>query len=259
VERILAHGQIRFPSPEWFNDQFDCRLPPGIDGTESEKRRWLEDSFVPTTYPSLSPAERAEKIEKLTPTVNDLAKKHVQYTERELISKSGVLSLSAVPDDILMWSHYADGHRGVCLMFRRSELKFVQMFKENYPSPYQGKDTTYSYEYEPQQVDYSDSVPLVNLFSRPKEAWSTCVLTKSRHWCYEREFRVLVPPSGDATGHGWRKLPGQSLAGVIFGGEIRPEDKEQVQEWVKMGAAHVRLFRAEKKPGRFELEIREIR
>jgi hypothetical protein len=254
----LAHREIRFSSPAWFNDPFDCKLPPAITATETEKRRWLEESYVPTAYPSLSGSEHAKAVEQLALGVDDLAEQHMQYTERELIPKSGVLSLSAIPDDILMWSHYADSHRSVCLKFRRSKLKFLQAFKENYPSPYQGKDATYSYEYDPQQVDYSAMVPRVSLFCRPQEAWSACVLTKSRHWRYEREWRVIVPPTVDATGHGWRKLPGQSLMGAIFGGEIKPEDEAQVRQWIRMGGAQVPLFRAVKKPGRFELEIREI-
>jgi Protein of unknown function (DUF2971) len=139
VERILVHGQIRFSSPEWFNDPFDCRLPPVIKGTEAEKRRWLEDSYVPTIYPSLSFAERAQAVQKLMPEVNDLLKQHVEYTQRKLIPNSGVLSLSEIPDDILIWSHYADSHRGVCLKFDRSKLKFVQVFQEHYGEPYHGR------------------------------------------------------------------------------------------------------------------------
>ncbi|HKN12016.1 MAG TPA: DUF2971 domain-containing protein [Candidatus Binatus sp.] len=181
--------------------------------------------------------------------------------ERELIPKSGVLSLSAVPNDILMWSHYADSHRGVCLKFDRSKLKFVQVFEERYGEPYQRKDDSGRHEesFEAAPVEYAESVPTIRLFPDPRPAWGASVFTKSRHWSYEREWRVLVPPSADVTGHGWRKLPERSLAGVIFGSEIRPEDEEQVLQWIKMGGAQVPLFRAEKEPGRFEFGIREIR
>ncbi len=105
VERILVYGQIRFSSPAWFNDPFDCKLPPRIEGTEIDKRKWLESSYVPTTYPTLTPAERAQAVEKLLPNAGDLAKKHVEYTQRELIPKSGMLCFNEVSDELLMWSH----------------------------------------------------------------------------------------------------------------------------------------------------------
>jgi hypothetical protein len=34
--------------------------------------------------------------------------------QETVTSKVGVMCISEVPDDILMWSHYADCHKGVC-------------------------------------------------------------------------------------------------------------------------------------------------
>jgi hypothetical protein len=146
VESILTQGQIYLPSPAWFNDPFDCKLPPKLIGSETEKRHWLESSYVPTTRPNLAPAERAQMIENLMDKADELARQHVEYTQRELIPKSGVLCFNEVGDDLLMWSHYGDSHRGICLRFWRSRLKFVQLFKENYPPPYQREESTYSCE-----------------------------------------------------------------------------------------------------------------
>jgi hypothetical protein len=33
------------------------------------------------------------------------------------VDRAGVACFSALPDDLLMWAHYADKHRGVCLKF----------------------------------------------------------------------------------------------------------------------------------------------
>jgi hypothetical protein len=163
VERVLAHQQIRFSSAGWFNDPFDCRLAPDLNATEDEKRRWLVESYVPSTYPALTDCERARAAEQLAPEADALLEKHVQYTLGTLIPNSGVLSLSAVPDDILMWSHYANGHRGICLKFRRGTFRFSQDFEEfekQVPPPYQAQEGfSHRYEYEAQPVDYSDELP----------------------------------------------------------------------------------------------------
>jgi DUF2971 family protein len=42
----------------------------------------------------------------------------------ELEGECGFLSLSERRDDLLMWAHYAEMHRGVCLEFDASMLRF---------------------------------------------------------------------------------------------------------------------------------------
>ena len=37
------------------------------------------------------------------------------------VDACGILSLCAKNDDILMWSHYASSHRGICLEFKAGD------------------------------------------------------------------------------------------------------------------------------------------
>ena len=83
--------------------------------------------------------------------INDLFKKEVKiaaeksFEERNKINlyERGVCCFSEKKDDILMWSHYADGHKGFCLEFitpkhnRDQEVIYNQerlsaRFKEKY-------------------------------------------------------------------------------------------------------------------------------
>jgi hypothetical protein len=41
---------------------------------------------------------------------------------KKAIKELGVVCLSEINNDILMWSHYADGHTGFCIEFERSEI-----------------------------------------------------------------------------------------------------------------------------------------
>lgn len=90
----------------------------------------------------------------------------------------GVLSLSEVPDSLLMWSHYAASHTGLVLGFDprhpyfnqakgpKDELRHLRrvMYRETRP---QGAMT---------------ALEGIDMF-----------LVKSGHWAYEREWRVLRP------------------------------------------------------------------
>ncbi|MBV9575704.1 MAG: DUF2971 domain-containing protein [Gammaproteobacteria bacterium] len=61
-------------------------------------------------------------------TFNMLANNQVynEYVHNQL----GILSLSSCNDSILMWSHYADFHKGFCIGFKTNSLGF-QLFHLN--------------------------------------------------------------------------------------------------------------------------------
>ncbi|HVA79840.1 MAG TPA: DUF2971 domain-containing protein [Candidatus Binataceae bacterium] len=245
VERVLAHNEISFSSPAWFNDPFDCKVEPSFNGSDEQKKRWLEVRYVPRRFTATN---QRQKVEELLPRVDECAQVALTELLQKDIPDAGVLSLTGVSNDILMWSHYADGHHGVCLKFRGSCA-----FPANNWNFYDG--------IKAQKIIYSDDYPEVSFFAAEWEAWmklmTACLLTKSKHWCYEHEWRAIEPPPESGAAHGWHKLHPNSLAGVILGCEISPEDELEVRAWLRMGGAQVPLFRAEKKPGRFELCIRE--
>lgn len=45
--------------------------------------------------------------------VNTLENAH----KKRILEETGVFCLSEIPDHILMWSHYADSHTGICIKF----------------------------------------------------------------------------------------------------------------------------------------------
>lgn len=275
VERILAHGQIRFSSPAHFNDPFDCKVSRVLDVPEATKEIWLREricreilacvvsrSGVCAQVPSNLDEQVEQRFQKLWACVDAIARDDLGEIQRS-INYRGVLPLSEPWDDILMWSHYADGHKGICLKFRRCALKFPHGHLKS--PPYQNAF------YKPEKVRYSEPYPAATLIqSKPWEIYSDWLMTKSCHWSYEQEWRVILQPekTADSNQYGWkapsewnaaygrRELPPDSLAEVIFGCEIKPEDKQEVREWLKMGShRQVPVSQARKKLGRFELEL----
>ena len=93
-------------------------------------------------------------------------------------------SLSAVSNNILMWSHYADSHKGFCIEYDVSNLK------KELP-----KYTTI------RQVRYENSLPidLKVLFNTDEYFHSIldmCAL-KHKDWEYEKEYRILSHQDDD--------------------------------------------------------------
>jgi hypothetical protein len=97
----LVHSQLYFPRPEDLNDPFDCQVD-----IEKSLRKAISQS---------SGFER-ETLESFLN--NDELRKEFKKAQQD-IKNYGVFSGSHSPalSSSLMWSHYADSHRGLCLIY----------------------------------------------------------------------------------------------------------------------------------------------
>ncbi|MFQ1977485.1 DUF2971 domain-containing protein [Aeromonas veronii] len=106
-----------------------------------------------------------------------------------LISKYGVVSLSETPINLLMWAHYADEHKGICIGFK----------PDLFDSLDNKRRSIYKIEsYLPQKVNY-DSIRPQNIDDEAEsskeiqEQARKQLLTKSNDWMYEKEHRCIIP------------------------------------------------------------------
>lgn len=193
---FFKNGLIRYTQPQAFNDPFEMKphfstlaskqfiaelinkeyegvirkeynnLPDEIRHTISyrefqrlmeSKKGWIK-SQMEKCSDQLAP--RAKK------TLHDGFEKHV-----------GVLSLTEVPDNLLMWSHYANSHQGFIVEFDADHEFFDQRKSD--------KDDfrclrRVSYSKSRSTPAFLDIVSLDDL------------LSKGDVWSYEREWRMLV-------------------------------------------------------------------
>jgi hypothetical protein len=128
-----------------------------------------------------------------------------------------VLCLSENYNDILMWSHYADRHRGFVLQFN------TEAFSKNF-KPYQLAEVIYppgrSY---PSIKDYNDNNG-TNMF----------LIAKSCQWTYEHEWRILkhIEPEDNPEEEAKVYKFGEGLiTGIILGCEMKCQDKKKISQW----------------------------
>jgi hypothetical protein len=99
----------------------------------------------------------------------------------------GVVALTESPDNLLMWSHYADEHRGIVVEFEVDEKKPYDLF--NILKPSKGLNAEFG------RVSYRKK----RCYPYPitKESISDIrkyyCLSKSDEWIYEKEHRYFVP------------------------------------------------------------------
>jgi hypothetical protein len=126
-------------------------------------------------------------------------------------------SFSATADSIIMWSHYADQHRGFCIEYDVHPLPpenlFVRML---YPVLYSEKlfdATAYYLKAVEDQRTFNILFPAL------------AALHKSPEWAYEREWRLVIPANLVREASPWRVPKPKRL---YLGARIREEQKESI-------------------------------
>jgi RNase P/RNase MRP subunit POP5 len=98
-----------------------------LEGTVEQKKKYLSE-MIQAEHPQIGKREKWKIITNALQ--NQLLEKdydkHVKRIQAR-IDEYGIVSFSRKPDDLLMFSYYAEDHTGYCLKYRRS--------KENVLSP----------------------------------------------------------------------------------------------------------------------------
>jgi len=153
---------------------------------------------------------------------------------RQDSKKLGVFCLTETKDNILMWSHYADGHRGFCIEFERSEMNGL------------GGESCVPVIYPE-----DDAVPIFKsqALTEPK-AFALFATTKARLWEYEREWRMISKEPGG----GLYPIPG-SISAIIFGFRMPPQNRTTIRNVL---GKEMLYFEAQRANNSYTLEIRRF-
>lgn len=93
-------------------------------------------------------------------------------------------------DSILMWSHYGDKHKGICVEFDRPDKDFLDVKYSKKRCKFDLEDTTrrvLGYMLSNEEVDVNDK-GLIRCISEP-------FIVKSLDWRYEEEIRCILSPN----------------------------------------------------------------
>lgn len=118
----------------------------------------------------------------------------------------------------MMWSHYADGHRGFCLEFDTAQLPFNKALEVHYV------DT-------PPQLNPVDVLVEDPSDDKDNALLRAFVFTKARCWSYEQEWRLRHEEPSKLYGYG-----DGPLTGIYFGAEM-PFAHREILSLVTRGAS----------------------
>ncbi len=166
----LTRSNIYFARPSHLNDPLDCR----VNIRESVERAILK-----------SQPESRPKLEKLH--AEDWFYKKAKTKFEDI----GVCSFSREQKNPLMWSHYADDHRGVCLKYHFPESFF------NYPI-IGWEDVKYgSYPLTDWLVQNANEVDTTDGSDFMLELIQIALIVKAQAWEHEQEARIVRSRCGE--------------------------------------------------------------
>lgn len=132
--------------------------------------------------------------------------------------------LSSNHNHPLMWSHYADSYRGICIVYDKyklTELEFIL-----------------------RPIEYEDSIiklSPIELFDRSsyssfRDNLIKIITTKSKHWKYENEVRSIIYPTSEEKVNtpGLSKSATGCMQGIIYGYRMPQKDLELLKEICKI-------------------------
>lgn len=207
LNMITDHG-LYFANPRRFNDPLDCELSiePDIGPKKMSdllktlygphrEDHWHHDIASSVYYAGEHgdikvPGDARDYLMRmLADSVGNEVKKEFDMR--------GVLAFSATWQSVLMWSHYADEHRGICIEFDTSELPHDRLSKVRYDGD--------------RSVKASDiyAWKLGGDEAAARRAFDTHFYSKAPDWHYEQEWRDLGDKPGECGDY--------RITGVYFG------------------------------------------
>jgi len=242
LKDILVNRRIRCSNPNYFNDPWDCKpcIHPDLLA-DPDARRIMALSLIETQKGG--PKGDITDLRLLhDPTflVRNMAGFNAFMT-KFIPERWGIVCLTAAPCSTLMWSHYADNHKGICLEFLAKDTFFGAAVKIIYRAEY----------------------PKMLLGGNFGQMMLT---VKSKDWEKEEEYRLACPLSKEVTEakesplvmkEGFLEI-GDLLHAVVMGCEVGAEEERVIRELLKEYGGHLRLKRAVRVPHKYSLTLEDV-
>lgn len=251
-KRLLIHNEIYFASSKQFNDPFDCRVIPEFD--EQHRTEYLEcfNTFLKFDQPNvrIAPVNVHRDILGVnlmrddSQVQADFKKQFIKFCADNF----GIFSLSRQCDNILMWSHYADSHKGFCVGFDKDKL-------DNFFANRSSSDGRGAKEIRVFPVEYLNEYPeIVPANMKHLDKLVRPLVIKSSCWQYEQEDRAILLKGTKETAI----LDDGIICEVRLGCKISSESKDEILEVLQARPSKVRVYQARELEGGFALEFEEV-
>jgi DUF2971 family protein len=279
ARKILSNCTLRFQSPLQYNDPFDTQWNiawPLFTQEAMEYDRLLMERAIrdPGSWPkNISQISRValyqdwKRIQGLpenqhekeisdfvygTTAKSGMPKEQVEYL-KDLQRRMRLLCLSENDRSVLMWSHYADQHRGVVLGFDTIAME-KGLQRPLYPIKYHS-DLPRLIDHKSWNQSIAFGLPNPGLGGREIE-WA---VSKHSDWAYEKEWRfVTIAGPGTPGVYEDFAIPHGALVEFVSGCRSDKKLSVELLSLARNFAPDIQHYRMKEHPSRFELNKSEV-
>jgi len=236
LRQIFLDNVLWLSSANDFNDPFDMVGKATAKATLTQRK----DKF--TRLVNIRAASESwKKRQKMIATLLSTSEEQLAEMMRNSIdtfrATTGICCFAGSARDILMWSHYASSHTGVCFQFERSR-DFRTLSRAV-------------------TVDYVEDLPEVNWIINFEDGCKRMLLSKSKQWSYENENRIIL----EGQAHSHLRIAPEALRSVILGCNASKRLHHFVDTLVAKraltGLPPVGVYAARRHPSRYALTIHQ--
>jgi len=239
--KLISKQEIYFPRPSEFNDPFDGNIPVRWDLMTYEECFEKNLKIINIEHKDKDQRlvrEHAKKVtdEKIMWHPDILAHERPEQLEK-WNSIIGLFSLSLIPDNILMWSHYSNNHTGFIVGLDTNSL--IEDYDFDYIEP----------------IIYQNEYPLISGLDETTDQFYKKFFHKSELWSYEEEWRI----SKNHIGKRIIKLNQSTINQIIIGCNTDSKESEQITKLTKKHlGTEIPIFKAIKNTNDFGLTITKM-
>ncbi|MCD9527242.1 DUF2971 domain-containing protein [Photobacterium carnosum] len=158
-----------------------------------------------------------------------------RFSEQVKDSKPFICSMSQFNNDPLMWSHYSDGMKGICIAYDIDDLESTGLELKEVIY----KEIIHEVDFFKTNEDYKRSGANFN-----SKELSDIYISKHNRWEYEGEYRSILWPETHEIGKlgVQHKIPDTAIKAIIYGHRISDLDLCTLKQLAKL--KKIPLFKA---------------
>ncbi len=267
---------------ESFNDPFECRCEilsgfPPKDPASTRFRNILtawgfDDPYDPAALDHYD--DYVFSLEGTEPSIP------------HLIDEVRICCFSKSDDNLLLWSHYADGLRGFCIEYDQHlilthVIETAQIYDVIYSESPAVVDTAVISVLN-DQIDFhgyaiheaekrgeflgqntkseitSYKSYLNKVFFKNSTIYQNMLATKPREWRYEEEIRIIAHARNSNLPSEVIKYPFNSVKSLTIGEKMPMNQKKELIQVLEMNKNSIPIKIAKRKKGKFKIEIKQL-
>jgi hypothetical protein len=252
----LKYNQLYFCDPRAYNDPFDSKINGYSEFTEEQ---WIKGCME--AHPGLSMAGATQALKFNIDTDRWRRSGNLIVFENSNTDQPPLTCcFCEKPDNILMWSHYADHHKGVCLSFKPiyEPMNEPELDGFEYITDY--LFTVNSERIPLFKMKYSKNMPDCVKWEETyyDMRYFDFLLTKSTCWKYEKEHRLILDDFSIDKKCNFKK---EELEGIIFGLRISYYNAHRIHNIIKRNykGIPINFYKAEEVKNKYTMKIKHIK